>query len=129
MSKKALKNLAASQPKEVPKQGDKKAMGAPKKSKGKDAPKKATPKPAVEPKDAIVELTSRSEERVEEKVCTSFREICRQGLIQDIMRMKWFYKRQYGAKFRKAISGATVEFPACKNIKITGRTEGLRFEV
>ena len=40
-----LKNLAALQPKEVPKKGDKKAMGAPKKPKGKDAPKKATPNP------------------------------------------------------------------------------------
>ena len=123
MSKKALKNLAASQPKEVPKKGDKKAMGVSKKPKGKDAPKKATPKPAVEPKDEIVELTSRSGERVERKVCTSFREICRQGLFQDIMRMKWSYKRLYGAKFRKAIFGATVEFLAFKSIKITGRTE------
>ena len=118
-----MKNLAALQPKEVPKKGDKKAMGALKKLKGRDAPKKATPKPAVERKDEIVELTSRSEERVERKVCTSFREICRQGLFQDIMKMKWSYKRRYGAKFRKAIFGATVEFPAFKNIKITGRTE------
>ena len=60
---------------------------------------------------------------MEGKVCTSFREICRQGLFQDIMRMKWSYKRRYGAKFRKAIFGATVEFPAFKNKKITGRTE------
>ena len=117
MSKKALKNLAALQPKEVPKKGDKKAMGARKKPKGKDAPKKATPKPAVEPKDEIVELTSRSEERVERKVCNSFREVCRQGLFQDILKMKWSYKRRYGAKFRKAIFGATVELPAFKNIK------------
>ena len=95
-------------------------MGAPK---GKDAPKKATPKPAVEPKDEFVELTSRSEERVERKVCTSYCEICRQGLFQDIMKMKWSYKRRYGVKFRKAIFGATVEFPAFKNIKMTGRTE------
>ena len=123
MSKKALKNLAALQPREVPKKGDKKAIGAPKKPKETDAPKKATPKPAVEPKDEIVELTSRSEERVERKVCNSFREICRQGLFQDIMKMKWSYKRWYGAKFRKAIFGATVEFPAFKNITITGRTE------
>ena len=123
MSKKALKNLAALQAKEVPKKGDKKAMGALNKPKGKDAPKKATPKPAVEPKDEIVKLTSRSEERVERKVCTSFREICRQGLFQDIMKMKWFYKRRYDAKFRKSIFGATVEFPAFENIKITGRTE------
>ena len=108
MSKKALKNLAALQPKEVPKKGDKKAMGAPKKPKGKDAPKKATPKPTVESKDEIVEWISRSEERVDQNVCTSFREICRQGLFQDIMRMKWSYKRRYGAKFRKAIFGATV---------------------
>ena len=64
MRKKALKNLTALQPKEVPEKGDKKAMGAPKKPKGKDAPKKATPKPAVEPKDGIVELTSRGEERI-----------------------------------------------------------------
>ena len=98
-------------------------MGAPKKPKGKDAPKKATPKPAVEPNDEIAESTSRSEERVERKVCTSFREICRQGLFQDIIKMKWSYKRRYGAKFRKAIFGATVAFPAFKNIKITGRTE------
>ena len=123
MSKKALKNLAPLQPKEVPKKGDKKAMGAPKKQKGKDAPKKAMERPAVEPNDEIVELTSRSEERVERKVCTSCLEICRQGLCQDIMRMKWSYKRRYGAKFRKAIFGATVEFPAFKKIKITGRTE------
>ena len=119
LSRKALKNLAALQPKEVAK----KAMGALKKPKGKDAPKKATLKPAVEPKDEIVEFTSRSEERVEQKVCNSFREICRQGLFQDIMSMKWSYKRRYGAKFRKAIFGATVEFPAFKNTKITGRTE------
>ena len=118
-----MKNLAALQPKEVPKKGDKKAMGAPKKPNRKDAPKKATPKPAVEPKDEIVEFTSRSEERVEQKVCNSFREICRQGLFQDIMKMKWSYKRRYGAKFRKAIFGATVEFPALINIKISGRTE------
>ena len=98
-------------------------MGAPKKPKGKDAPKKAIPKPAVEPKDQIVELTSRGEGRVERKVCTSFPAICRQGLFQGIMRMKWSYKGRYGAKFRKAIFGATVEFPAFKNIKITGRTE------
>ena len=37
--------------------------------------------------------------------------------------MKWSYKRRYGAKFGKAIFGATVEFFAFKNIKITGRTE------
>ena len=37
--------------------------------------------------------------------------------------MRWSYKRRYGAKFRKAIFGATVEIPAFKNIKITGRTE------
>ena len=123
MSKKALKNLAALQPKEVPKKGDKKAMGAPKKPKGKDAPKKATPKPAVEMKDVIVELTSRSGGRAEGTFCDSFREICRQGLFQDIMKMKWSYKRRYGAKFRKAIFGATVEFLASQNIKITGRTE------
>ena len=123
MSKKALNNLAALQPKEASKKGDKKAMGAPKKLKGKDAPKKATPKPAVEPKDEIVELTSRSEERVEQKVCNSIREICRQGLFQDIMKTQWSYKRRYGAKFRKAIFGATVEFFAFKNIKITGRGE------
>ena len=123
MSKKALKNLVALQPKEVPKKGDKKAMRALKKPKGRDAPKKATRRPAVELKDVIVELTSRSEERVKRKVCTPFREICRQGLFQDIMRMEWSYKRLYGAKFRKAIFGATVEFPAFKNIKITGRTE------
>ena len=123
MSKKALKNLAALQPKEVPKKRDKKAMGAPKKPKGKDAPKEAAPKPAVEPKDEIVELTSRSKERVERKVCTSFCEIRRQGLFQNIMKLKWSYKRRYGAKFSKAICGATVEFPAFKNIKITGRTE------
>ena len=98
-------------------------MGAPKKPKGKEAPKKAAPKPAVEPKNEIVELTSRSEERVEGKVCTSFRQICQQGLFQDIMKMKWSYKRRYGAKFSKAIFGPTVEFPAFKNIKITGRTE------
>ena len=98
-------------------------MGAAKKPKGKDAPKKATPKPAVEPEDEIIQLTSRSEERVERKVCSSFREICRQGLFQDIMKMKWSYKRRYGTKFRKAIVGATVEFPAFENIKITGRTE------
>ena len=73
--------------------------------------KKATPKPAVQPKDEIVELTSKNEERVERKVCNSFREICRQGLFQDIMKMKWSYKRRYGAKFRKAIFAATVEFP------------------
>ena len=42
----------------------------------KDAPKEATPKPAVQRKEEIVELTSRSEERVERKVCTSFHEIC-----------------------------------------------------
>ena len=123
LSKKALKNSAALQPKEVPKKADKEAMGAPKKPKGKDAPKKATPKPAVEPKDEIVELTTRSEERVEQKVCNSFCVICRQGLFQDIMKMKWSYKRRYGAKFRKAIFGATVEFPAFKKIKITRRTE------
>ena len=64
--------LAALQPQEVPKKGDKKAMGAPKKPKRKDAPKKATPRPAVEPKDEIVESTSTSEDRVEQKVCTSF---------------------------------------------------------
>ena len=98
-------------------------MGAQKKPKGKDAPKKATPKPAVEPKDEIVELTWRSKERVERKVCNSFREICRQGLFQDITKMKSSYKRRYGAKFRKAIFGATVEFPAFKNIKINGGTE------
>ena len=56
----------------VPKKGDKKALGAPKKPEMKDAPKKATPKPAVEPRDQIVEFTSRSEERVERKVCTPF---------------------------------------------------------
>ena len=123
MSKKALKNSAALQPKEVPKKGDKKAMGAPKKPKGKAAPKKATPKPAVEPKDKIVELTSGSKERVERKFGSSFRKTCRQAPFQDIMKMKWSYKRQYGAKFRKAIFGATVEFPAFNNIKITGRTE------
>ena len=111
MSKKALKNWAALKPKEVPKKGDKKAMGALKKPKGKDAPKKATPKPAVEPEDEIVELTSRTQERVERKVCNSFREICRQGLFQDMMKMKWSYKRRYGARFHKA-QGATVEFPA-----------------
>ena len=121
--KKALKNLAALQPKEVLKQGDKKAMGALKKPKGKDAPKKATTKPAVGPKEEIVELTSSSDQRVERQVCNSFREICPQGLFQDIMKMKWSYKSLYGAKFRKAISGATVEFPAFKDIKITGRTE------
>ena len=60
---------------------------------------------------------------MQRKVCTSFREICRQGLFQDIMTMKCSYRRQYGAKFPKAIFGATVEFPAFKNIKITGRTE------
>ena len=123
MSKKALKNLAALQPNKVPKKGDTKAMGALKKPKGKDAPKKATPKPAGELKDEIVESTSGSEERVERKVCTSFREICRQGLFRDMMKIKWSYKRGFGAKFRKAIFGATVEFPAFKNIKITGRTE------
>ena len=98
-------------------------MGALKKPKGKDAPKKATPKPAVEPKGEIVEWTSRSEERVERKVCNSFCETCRQGPFQDIMKTKWSYKRRYGAEFRKAIFGAPVEFPAFKNIKITGRTE------
>ena len=77
----------------------------------------------VELKDEIVESTSGSEERVERKVCTTFREICRQGLFQDIMKMRWSYKRRFGAKFRKAIFGATVEFPAFKNIRITGRTE------
>ena len=125
MSKKALKNLAALQPKEVPKKGDKKAMGAPNKPKGKDAPKKATPKPAVETKDEIVEWTSRSKEIVQRKVCTSSREICRQGLFQDIMKMKWFYKRRYGAKFRKAIFEATVEFPAFK--KKNDRSHGRLF--
>ena len=90
--------------------------------KGKNPLKKATTKPAVEQKDEIVELTSRSEERVKRKVCTSFCEICRQGLFHNIMKMKWSYKRRYGAKFRKAIFGATVEFPAFINIKITGRT-------
>ena len=60
---------------------------------------------------------------MERKVCTSFLEICRQGLFQDIMKMKWSYKRQYGAKFRKAILRATVELSAFKNIKITSRTE------
>ena len=123
MSKKALKNLVDLQPKEVPKKGDKKAIGAPKNPKRKDSPKKATPKPAVEPKDEIVELISRSEEKVEGNVCNSFREICRQGLFQDIMKMKWSYKRCYGAKFHKAIFRSTVEFPASKNIKITGCTE------
>ena len=123
LSKEALNNLAALQPREVPKKGDKKTMGAPEKPKGKDAPKKATLKPAVEPKDEVVELTSRSEEEVQRKVCNSFREICRQGLFQDIMKMKWSYKRRYGAKFLKAIFGATVEFPAFNNIKITDRTE------
>ena len=34
------------------------------------------------------------------------------------MKMKWSYKRRYGAKFHKAIFGATVEFAAFKNIKI-----------
>ena len=129
MSKKALKNLAALQPKEVPKKGDKKAMGALKKPEGKVASKKATRKPVVDPKDEIVELTSRREERVERKVCTSFREICRQGLFQNIMKIRWSYKRRYGAKFRKAIFGATVEFPAFKNIKISGCTEDYSFLV
>ena len=123
MSKKALKDLAALQPREVPKKGYKKAIGAPTKPKGKDAPKTATPKPAVEPKDDIVQFASRSEERVERKVCNSFREMCRHGLFQDIMKMKRSYKRRYGAKFRKTIVGATVEFPAFKNIKITRCTE------
>ena len=36
--------------------------------------------------------------------------------------MKWSYKRRYAAKFRKAIFGATVEFLAFKNTKITGCT-------
>ena len=31
--------------------------------------------------------------------------------------MKWSYKRWYGAKFHKAIFGATVEFPAFKKYK------------
>ena len=123
MSKKALKNLAALQPKEVPKKGDKKAMVALKRPKGKDAPKEATPNPAVEPKDEIVELTPRSAERLERKVCISFCKICRQGLFQDIMKMKWSYRRRHGAKFRKAIFGATVEFPALQNVIITGHTE------
>ena len=35
------------------------------------------------------------------------------------MRMRWAYKRRYGAKFRKAIFGATVEFPKFKSIKLT----------
>ena len=60
---------------------------------------------------------------MERKVCNSFREICRQGLFQDIMKMEWSYKRRYGARFRKAIFGATVVFPAFRKIKITGRTE------
>ena len=60
---------------------------------------------------------------MERKVCNSFREICRQGLLQDLMKMEWSYKRRYGARFRKAIFGATVVFLAFKNIKTTGRTE------
>ena len=75
-----------------------------------------------DPEDAIVfetafefvQLTSRSEERVQRKVCNSFREICRQGLFQNIMKMKWSYKRHYGAKLRKAIFGATVNLPHLK---------------
>ena len=98
-------------------------MGAPKKPKGKDAPQKATPKPAVEPKEEIVELTSRSEERVERKVFYFFVLICRHGLFPDIRKMRWSYKRRYGAKFRKAIFGATVEFPAFIKQKNNGRTE------
>ena len=56
---------------------------------------------------------------MERKGCNSFPQICRQGLFQDIMKMKWSYKRRYGSKFRKAIFGAAMEFPAFKKIKIS----------